>query len=663
MAFAAVSALAAATTPTLPRMRVGDVAALSWPSNHVELVGRISAMAGSMHFTLSDETGTVYVSSDQPVDCRCGDTVRMKTLLIPHASGEPCAYATSVKVLSRSKTAATSPVHAELRDLRSESWRYKAVTVEGTITDVFRDELDPAYVFMVLETFDAAAVVYFRDASADLDEFRRFIDVEVRATGICLASAGGFRRRMRHSAIAIDPKTALVRMEPQTGRYPHRESVKGTVLATFGENALYLATDDGERMKVYPEPNVEVPPPGALVNALGFIRKNIFFASLSNARIDVLPGESPPPEQPVDITPRQLLYDQHGKRKIQAKYEGRAIRFSGVVTGVSESGTPNARLTVNSGGISASVRIGGITPPQLSSEVTVSGICSIDVEANGGKDGFVRLTGFSLITRFPGDIVVLRTPPWWTPLKFLMVIAALVVAIVATLMWNRSLRTLAERRGQELLDEQLGRVASELRVNERTHLAVELHDALSQNMAGIALQLDAVARFADKDRGKMMQHLDMAIRTLRSCRAELRNCLWDLKNHALEERNLNEAVRRTVSPFVGDARLSMGFDVPRDQLSDNTVHALMRIVRELAANAVRHGHAESIAISGSLCDGWLRMSVSDDGIGFDTENHPSVREGHFGLEGIRERVNRLGGNIEILSSAGSGTSVTINLPT
>ena len=89
----------------------------------------------------------------------------------------------------------------------------------------------------------------------------------------------------------------------------------------------------------------------------------------------------------------------------------------------------------------------------------------------------------------------------------------------------------------------------------------------------------------------------------------------------------------------------------------------MRIVRELAANAVRHGHAESIAISGSLRNGWLRMSVSDDGIGFDTNNHPGVREGHFGLEGIRERVNRLGGNIEILSSAGSGTSVTINLPT
>ena len=616
-----------------------------------------------MHFTLSDESGTVYVSSDRPVDCRCGDTVRMKTLLIPHTSGEPCAYATSVEVLSRSQAAATSPVPAELRDLRSDSWRYKAVTVEGTITDVFRDELDPAYVFMALETFDAAAVVYFRDASADLNEFRQLIDAEVRATGICLASAGGFRRRMRHSAIAIDPKTSLVRMEPQTGRYPHRESVRGTVLAAFDRNALYMATDDGERIKVYPEPNVEVPPPGTLVNATGFTRKNIFFASLSNARIDVLQGKSPPPEQPVDITPRQLLYDRQGNPKIQAKYEGRAIRFTGVVTGVSEAGTPNARLTVNCDGISASVRIGETTPPQLSSEVTVSGICSIDVEANGGKDGFVRLTGFSLITRTPDDILVLKSPPWWTPRKFLMVIAALVVAIVATLAWNRSLRTLAERRGRELLDEQLGRVASELRVNERTRLAVELHDALSQNLAGVSLQLDAVARFADKDRGRMTHHLDMAMRMLRSCRSELRNCLWDLKNHALEERDLNETVRRTVSPFIGVARLSIGFDVPRDQLSDNTVHAVMRIVRELAANAVRHGRAESIAISGSLCGGWLRMSVCDNGIGFDTKNHPGVREGHFGIEGIRERVNRLGGSIEILSSAGRGTSVSISLPT
>ena len=170
-------------------------------------------------------------------------------------------------------------------------------------------------------------------------------------------------------------------------------------------------------------------------------------------------------------------------------------------------------------------------------------------------------------------------------------------------------------------------------------------------------------RFADDDRLKMSKHLDIATRTLKSCRDELRNCLWDLRNRALEEKDMNEAIRRTVSPFVGDAELRIRFNVPRDQISDNTAHALMRIIRELASNAVRHGHAKTIRIAGALENERLNFSVSDDGSGFDPARRPGVSDGHFGLEGIRERIGALDGNLTIDSRPGHGTTVTISLLT
>ena len=70
-----------------------------------------------------------------------------------------------------------------------------------------------------------------------------------------------------------------------------------------------------------------------------------------------------------------------------------------------------------------------------------------------------------------------------------------------------------------------------------------------------------------------------------------------------------------------------------------------------------------VKIAGCLESDRLLFSVQDDGCGFDPENHPGVRQGHFGLQGIRERVNRFGGTVEIASAPGKGTKVSITIGT
>ena len=654
-------ALSASAREALPKITIGEIGERQWTSNRVELTGRITAIVQKSRFSLSDAVNTIWVSSDTPIEGVCGDTIRAKVLILRQEAGDLGFYAEETDVLQH-EPKASIPIPTSIHDLAHANLHYRMVAVTGTVTDVFTDEIDPTYTLITLESEESSALLSFRKTVTTPRNLRSLIDTEVRVNGISLPDARGFRRHLKIATLAIDPETSIQPLPPAERGLPHREIFRGTALAAFEDRAFYLATDDGRRIKVYLERGRTPPLNGQRVEAAGFVRKNVFFTTLSNSRLTVLSEPTTAPETPVEISSHDLLYDRSGQRKIKAQYEGRPVRIVGTVISASEAGTPDGRITILDDGIATSVRIGRLTPPPLASEVSATGICSIDCEADGNLDGFVRLTGFSLIARSADDLVILRYPPWWTPLKLFAVIATLLVTVVAVLIWNRALRILAERRGRELMSEQIGRVTSDLRVNERTRIAVELHDALSQNLTGVSLQLDAVRRFAEDDRPKMFRHLDIATRTLKSCRDELRNCLWDLRNRALEEKDLNEAIRRTVSPFVGDAELRIRFNVPRDQISDNTAHALMRIIRELASNAVRHGQSKTIRIAGAIENGRLLFSVSDDGCGFDPENHLGVGDGHFGLEGIRERIGRFGGTMDVASVLGKGTTVKLSLP-
>ena len=276
---------------------------------------------------------------------------------------------------------------------------------------------------------------------------------------------------------------------------------------------------------------------------------------------------------------------------------------------------------------------------------------------------FPQIKGFMVVVRKPDDIRILARPPWWTPRRLLAVIGTMLAALFAVFAWNRMLNRRAERRGRELAEEKVAHVTSDLKVYERTRLAVELHDSLSQNLTGVSLAIRAANRLADSDPDGMRKSLGLASKTLDSCRDELRNCLWDLRNQTLEESDMNEAIQQTLAPHVGDAKLTIRFNVPRERLSDNTAHSILHIIRELASNAVRHGNATEIKVAGAIENDRLLFSVSDNGCGFDQENRPTVADGHFGLQGIQDRVDGFEGEMSITSAPGKGSKITISIKT
>ena len=444
-----------------------------------------------------------------------------------------------------------------------------------------------------------------------------------------------------------------------------RRRVTGRVIAVWHGDRLLLQTSERQRIVRVDLAEPRPPAYGTVVDAVGNPETDLYRLNLSRAiwRTNGIAAAAEPP--PKDMTVRQLLYSDAGKPAVQIRHHGTAIRIKGIVRSLPSPENSDGRLALecdrNIVPIDASACPQAFADVEIGCVLEVAGICLIETENWRPNAPFPHVEGFAIVVRTPKDIRIISRPPWWTPRRLLTVIGALLAALAGVFAWNRSLNRLAERRGRELTEETVARATADLKVGERTRLAIELHDALSQNLTGAALEIETSDVLIDDSQAQAHHHLGIAAKTVKSCREELRNCLWDLRNDALGEKTMDAAIRRTLAPIMDGTILSMRFNVPRERLFDDTAHALLRIIRELAQNAMRHGHAKTVKVAGSLETDRLLFSVQDDGCGFDPENHPGVQQGHFGLQGIRERVKRFGGTMEIKSELGKGSKVTIAL--
>ena len=137
--------------------------------------------------------------------------------------------------------------------------------------------------------------------------------------------------------------------------------------------------------------------------------------------------------------------------------------------------------------------------------------------------------------------------------------------------------------------------------------------------------------------------------------------MWDLRNQTLDDVTMDDAIRRTLAPHLAGASLSVRFEVDRELFSDTTALAILRIIRELTVNAVLHGRATAIKVAGCIENGRLMFSVADNGCGFDPDSAPGVEQGHFGLQGVAERAERLNGELMIRSTPYKGTKAQVSI--
>jgi signal transduction histidine kinase len=199
--------------------------------------------------------------------------------------------------------------------------------------------------------------------------------------------------------------------------------------------------------------------------------------------------------------------------------------------------------------------------------------------------------------------------------------------------------------------------------DERRRWARELHDETLQGLGALRLGLSAARRASDPEvwRGA----LDDAVAELDTEIANVRGIIADVRPAALDELGTEaaiEALADRVRHRGVDVELKVDLDWEAGRAStrheDDLETAVYRIAQEAMTNGVKHSGADALSVEVSEAEGYVTVRVVDDGQGFD----PTGRSEGFGLVGMRERVELLGGGLSVESAPGAGTTVTARLP-
>ena len=589
--------------------------------------------------------------------------------------------ATNVAVLGHA--ALPEPKLLTIDELLSGDYDHTPIRLRGFITDAFHDDIDSNYVIALLNVGGRILHISAANANGALDLLRSLIDADIEITCVSSSRSGGKRhfggpiislgsaaRNIKilspppKDPFVAPPLKAFDRMLAENISGLKRHSVHGRVLAAWGRRNLLVRYGNGSVAKIALANGERLPDAGTWIDAVGFPETDLFTVNLANAHIRLAAGEPAPDETPETVSAYRIFHEPDTKR-YDLDFHGRLVRIAGIVRTISKSRNEPGRQTVESDGILVPVDAGtsadALAKVEIGCQIEVTGVCIVESENWNPHRVVPTIKGFFLALRSPKDICILSYPPWWTPRRLAFVLSSLLLLLATILVWNVSLRRLVERRSRQLTKAQIEKRDANLRTEERTRIAAELHDYLAQNLTAMSYQLTAAKLTRHDDSATSAKHLETATAMLNSSRTELRRCLWDLKSAALEEPTFNQAIRRTLQQILNDTSLSVSFDIARHSVNDTTAHALLSVIRELAANAIRHGQAKSIKVVGEHDGERLKVTVTDDGIGFDPASCLRADDGHFGLDGIRNRMSRIGGEFTITSSPGHGTTAVIYL--
>lgn len=196
-------------------------------------------------------------------------------------------------------------------------------------------------------------------------------------------------------------------------------------------------------------------------------------------------------------------------------------------------------------------------------------------------------------------------------------------------------------------------------LEERRHLARELHDSVSQALYGIALGTRTARMLLDRDPTKLAEPLDYIMNLAEAGLTEMRALIFELRPEILESEGLVGALNKQAEALRVRHKLQVDTNFgPEPAVPLPCKEAFYRIAQEATHNVVKHAKAERITLSLQNGEG-LTLEIDDDGQGFDPDQ---TFTGHLGLRSMRERIEKLGGSFELQSEPGRGTTVRVCLP-
>lgn len=627
----------------------------------VKLTGVITFAwhSGTTEFTLQDETGTVWLPPIRlPSGCSVGTKVEVEGRTEAGALG-PIVQAEVVCPLGAVELpAAQDAAYEELLTAKHEGLR---VALTGVVRGQrVNPELGLGWLALEIASGGGRVTV---NVTHEITGHPELIDARVRVRGVNLPDARqqAFLPTINAHTLAdvevlspADPKpfsqpvvalNQIMRSANPAGA-GHRVRTRGTVTAG-GRNDSFFFQDETRGLQVFlREP--PCPETGEEVDVVGFPEPGAFSPVVRDA--DWRPTGIKTSPAPLPLSTAEAV-----------KNDGRLVTVRGRLSAITASANESL-LTLEEGPLRFHVRIPGSGRWSTGCELQITGVCSVEV---GDWESLVTQRppqGFSLLSRGPEDVRVVRSAPFWTAARAVWALVALAAALGGSLghVWLQSRGRLREAaRTREAARSQFEAV-----LGERARMAREIHDTLAQGFAGISVQLEVLNDRLGAIPEQTRRHLEIARNLVRDSLDEARRTVWNLRSPALEENGLPGALERLGTHLTSGrgTTFTLRVDgVPR-ALPPGVENNLLRIGQEAITNAIRHSGAHHLSIVLAFRARGVELRVNDDGIGFDpAESHPSP-QGGFGLSGLRERAGEMHARLDIDSAPGKGTKIGIIVP-
>ena len=247
------------------------------------------------------------------------------------------------------------------------------------------------------------------------------------------------------------------------------------------------------------------------------------------------------------------------------------------------------------------------------------------------------------------SLEVVQRPHFYTTSWFL---ACIIVALAASV-WG-------------VYQFRLGQMRARFRavLSERNRLAREMHDTLIQGCASVSALLEAHSSMAHANLSTSNDLLDCARTQLRSTLEEARQAVWGLRSISESATEVGSMLANVAQQFSHEFGVPVECSISGEPfpLNQFTAHEVLMIAREGLYNSIRHAHPGHIRLAVEFGEEKCTLKIVDDGSGFDVQALSEKPENHYGLLGMRERVERIDGEFDLQSSLGVGTQITVEVP-
>jgi signal transduction histidine kinase len=664
---------------TAPSIQIGSAAQTNLPTlTKVEEVRRLSPEEADRHYPVklqgvvldysaqtphplfvSDNTGSIFVrmADDRPLS-------QGQVVEITGVSGAgrfaPVVIPTSLQIVGMAEL--PPPQDILFQKIASGTEDSQWVRLSGIVRSITFQNLQgkPKRPIFTIATEDGGRLnVLINDYHGE--PLQSLVDTEVEATGIAESIYNGKRqlinvrllvptmkfikvRREAPQDVLLSPPRPIDSLRQFSPNEPsgHRVKVQGIVTLQQPGECIFIRDKTGsiriETMQTNPVS------PGDRVDALGFPAVYGYTPVMEDAVFHKIGMQLLP--QPLKLTAKDLRWHNHEADLVSV--EGQLL---------DQFRTPDQLILIlQEGDILFRAQL---AQPQAAgvnlrngAQLQITGVCLTQVE------NYPLPQTFQIVLRSPADLIVLRTPSWWTPQRLQWVLCILTGVLLGAGIWVGTLR-----RQVRIQTEAIGnKIEREAVLHERMRIAREFHDSLEQELAGVKMQLELTAATVAHAPETAAASLQMAKNMISHSQAEARRSVWELRSQILENSTLPSALSATVHSVESKTPIEVNISGTEYSLSMRVESNLLRIAQEAITNSIKHARPRRISVSLAYEANGTRLKISDNGCGFSVEEAPDGQTGHFGLLGMRERVNKISGSLQITSALGKGTCVEVFVP-